>query len=154
MNLDTLKTEIQRITNPLSSLGFEIGDIDSVIRQLLNEAINNYTTQHNCTRDTLAYQLTKRSGTDITKGTIDKWTRAKGGWSFPLKYAHHLAAITGDYRLIQLPASFLGLEVLEPRQNLVLKKEKARDLLHTLQEYLRVLDKQLTLHEPKVEVSQ
>jgi len=148
--LNRLMREMQNSINPLSQLGLagnDCMDVDSIVKNLLGSAITSYCNENNCSREAFAAKLRKASGNNIQKWLIDKWLRTKGN-AFPLKYAHHVAAITGDNRLAHLPVILLGGQVLEPEETIDSKIKTIEGMLTAFSKYLESLRAQRGTHNP------
>lgn len=116
------------------------GDFSELIRRYLVLAMKTDS------RVNIAFMMSARLGQEgaVTKSMLDKWTRKKDGYRFPLEYLPALCDVTGDYRLIYLLMEETGGIALYGADKTRYKLERAERLKAAAEEEIQRLNAQLT----------
>lgn len=88
-------------------------DVSLEIREALADTLSRVKVHENADRFEIAARLSRLSGRDIAKSTLDRYSAPNAeDWRFPLEALPALVQATGDYRLLDLVAEACGCKVL------------------------------------------
>ena len=118
----------------------EFPDIQSV----LNAGLMHAGKFRDLTRADVAKRLTRVLGVEVSKHTINKWTRHDGnGHRFPYEYAAAFAKVTGDPRVLMWGAAQAGLMCLTPKLEKKFRIFELREQEEKIKTKRRMLEKEL-----------
>ena len=115
-------------------------DISTQVRRLVCESVKKCPSS----RAVIAARMSDLLGVHITDHMLNAWTaESKDGYRFPLEYAPAFCYVSGDYRLLKIGPTMLGLKVLENKDIVWMEYYKARELEKKARVRRRILEKRL-----------
>lgn len=120
-------------------------DIDLAFRLNVKKAIEEYKKETGCDRYFLAMQLSKATNQDITKNTIDTWTKTDPKWRFPANILPAFIKITGAIWLLDNFAQSCDCSVISRSEKNQLKLINKKQELRSLQKEIEELEKSFNL---------